>query len=70
MLRRKALERPMAAKRWEYKCRIELEYEAIEEWNKLGREGWELVTIVTGEKIGGWWALQGYFKREIEEIKG
>ena len=62
----KAKEKPAAAKvRWEYKV-VAVGLARTEElFNELGQEGWELVTVLAGEK-GGIQA-RAFFKRPLAE---
>jgi hypothetical protein len=61
------MERIMAAKKWEYRRMNGTDSNWNQYFNDMGREGWELVTILTEEsEFSDKPFLWGYFKREID----
>ena len=49
-------------KKWEYKTHGIKRFADIDEFNQLGEEGWELVSVMQNTTIGG---IKGIFKREL-----
>lgn len=53
-------------KKWNYKCVAIKRMTDINEFNKEGEDGWELVTIVPSYNNCG---IKGVFKKEITDDK-